>query len=61
MNSTKPSWEKSVEVSLALKHTFPIDIIVKSPDEIDNRLIAGDFFLNDIMENGKVLYERTHK
>lgn len=61
MNSTKPSWEKSIEVSLALKHTFPIDIIVKTPDEINNRLIAGDFFLKDIIENGKVLYERTHK
>ena len=58
MNSEKPSWEKSIEVSLALRHTFPIDIIVKTPEEIDKRLNAGDFFLSDILKKGKVLYER---
>jgi hypothetical protein len=61
MNSDKPSWEKSIEVSLALKHTFPIDIIVKTPEETDNRLNAGDFFINDIIKKGRVLYERPRK
>ena len=59
MHSNKPSWEKSIEVSLALRHTFPIDIIVKTPDEIDNRLNAGDFFIKDIFKKGRVLYERA--
>jgi predicted nucleotidyltransferase len=60
MNSEKPSWEKSVEISLALKHTFPIDIIVETPEEIDKRLNAGifssitfvkkeKFYMNDIV------------
>jgi len=61
MNTDKPSWEKSIEVTLALKHTFPIDILVKTPEEIDNRIIAGDFFLSHILENGKVLYERPRE
>ncbi len=61
MNSDKPSWEKSIEVSLALKHTFPIDIIVNTPEETDNRLNAGDFFINDIIKKGRVLYERPRK
>lgn len=59
MNSDKPSWEKSIEVSLAVKHNFPIDIIVKTPDEIDSRVTAGDFFIDDILKKGKVLYERA--
>jgi predicted nucleotidyltransferase len=59
MNSNKPSWEKSIEVSLALKHTFPIDIIVKTSEEIDKRLNAGDFFISDILKKGKILYERS--
>jgi predicted nucleotidyltransferase len=58
INSNKPSWEKSIEVSLALKHTFPIDIIVKTADEIDKRLNAGDFFISDIFKKGRILYER---
>ncbi len=59
LNSDKSSWEKSIEVSLALKHTFPIDIIVKTSDEIDKRLNAGDFFIDDILKNGRILYERS--
>lgn len=59
MNSNKPSWEKSIEVSLALTHTFPIDIIVITPEEIDKRIKAGDFFIDDILKKGRVLYERA--
>lgn len=59
INTESSTWELSVEISQLLKHSFPIDIIVKTPREIDRRLQQGDFFLRDIMENGKVLYERT--
>jgi len=54
-------WDVSVEISLMLKHTFPMDIIVKTPKEVAKRLNYGDFFIKDILENGKVLYERTGK
>jgi len=59
MNSNKPSWEKSIEISLAMKHSFPIDIIVKTPEEIDKRTRAGDFFIDDILKKGRILYERA--
>lgn len=35
-----------------------MDIIVRTPQEIANRLKNGDFFIKDILENGKILYER---
>jgi len=50
--------EVSVDISLMIKHTFPIDIIVKTPQEIEKRRCAGDFFINQIINNGIVLYER---
>ena len=56
---TKSNWETGAEISLMLKHSFPIDIIVKSPAELEKRIRRGDFFLKDILENGKVLYEKT--
>jgi predicted nucleotidyltransferase len=37
---------------------FPIDIIVKTPDEIKSALVKGDFFIKEILTLGKVLYER---
>jgi len=42
-----------------IRRTFPLDLIVRRPTEINYRLAEGDFFLKDILENGKVLYERT--
>ena len=37
---------------------FPVDLLVKSRSQIESRISQGDFFLQDIMENGRVLYER---
>jgi predicted nucleotidyltransferase len=38
---------------------FPVDIIVKSPKEIEEKLKRkGNFFLREIVTKGKTLYER---
>lgn len=36
---------------------FPIDILIRSSQEIRDRLKQGDHFIKQIIENGKVLYE----
>lgn len=59
MDTKRPTWDLAVEISLAVKHTFPIDIIVRTPQEIAERLTLGDFFIQSIMKHGKVLYERA--
>jgi len=38
--------------------TFPMDLIVRTPAEIAHRLAIGDFFIEEIVGMGKVLYER---
>jgi predicted nucleotidyltransferase len=38
--------------------TFPMDIIVRTPQELAHRLAIGDFFIKEIVERGKVLYAR---
>ena len=42
-----------------IKRTFPLDLIVRRPSDINDRLAKGDFFLKDIVDKGKVLYEST--
>jgi predicted nucleotidyltransferase len=59
INTERSTWDLAVDISVALKHSVPIDIIVRTPKEIARRLQQGDFFIKDIMENGKVLYERA--
>lgn len=51
--------ERYLAVSRLLRpRPFPVDIIVKTPDEIMMALEGGDFFLREILTKGKVLYER---
>jgi len=49
--------QKATEIWMATKSKFPIDIMVRKPAEIKKRLRMGDFFLREITEKGKVLYE----
>lgn len=35
---------------------FPIDIIVYKPSQVAKREEEGDFFINEIIEKGRVLY-----
>jgi predicted nucleotidyltransferase len=61
MDTKRSTWDLAVEISSALKHSFPMDILVRTPHEIAKRLEYGDFFISDIMEKGKVLYERARQ
>lgn len=36
---------------------LPLDVIVRTPQEVAQRLAMGDFFLKDILDKGRVLYE----
>lgn len=61
MDTQRSTWDLAVEISSTLKHSFPMDILVRTPQEITQRLTFGDFFIQDIMEKGKVLYERARQ
>ena len=36
---------------------FPVDLIVYRPDDVRKREAMGDFFIEDILKKGKILYE----
>jgi uncharacterized protein len=38
---------------------FPLDIVVKTPDEITQTLVKGDYFISEIVTQGRVLYARS--
>jgi predicted nucleotidyltransferase len=51
------SLRKSAEVRLAAHPPFPMDLLVRTPESIRQRLDMGDRFIRDILANGKVLYD----
>lgn len=61
VETDKPTLKLSAEIGVSLDHAFPLDIIVKTPEQVEKRLQNGDFFLEDIINHGKVLYERNDK
>ena len=48
---------KSVEMRLKIRPPFPVDLLVRTPEKIHERLALGDPFIRSILEKGKVLYE----
>jgi hypothetical protein len=53
---------RAVQVSEILyPRPFPVDIIVRTPAEVEERLLIGDCFFQEIMSRGKVLYERRSR
>jgi predicted nucleotidyltransferase len=51
--------ERYLTVSdLLYPRPFPVDILVKTPQEVEQALQAGDFFVREIVTKGRVVYER---
>ena len=60
MDTDQSHKERSWAVSrLLLPRPFPVDILVKTPKEVEEALESGDFFLREILSRGQVLYERS--
>jgi predicted nucleotidyltransferase len=55
-----PAWSKhrkAVQIRSAFAPPFPLDLIVRTPEEMHWRLAEGDTFHTEITSKGKVLYE----
>lgn len=51
---------KSLEIRRRIPASFPLDLIVRTPEFIAQRLAWGDCFTQEILTKGKVLYEAAH-
>jgi predicted nucleotidyltransferase len=52
--------DQAVRIQYRLTAPFALDLIVRTPDEIQGRLAEGESFLTTILSQGKVLYEKKH-
>jgi predicted nucleotidyltransferase len=53
--------DQAVRISLAAEAPFPLDLIVRTPRKLAWRLKEGDWFLREIVSQGKVLYARPDR
>ena len=62
LNTKERPRTKQIEISRALSpHPFGMDILVRTPQQIKERIPMGDYFLREITTRGKVLYERNSR
>lgn len=50
----------AVEILNTVNPRFPVDLLVRTPEQVRQRLAWNDFFLREILEKGRVLYEAPH-
>lgn len=52
---------QAVRISMAVEAPFPLDIIVRTPNKLAWRLKEGDWFLREVVAQGKVLYAKPDR
>ena len=48
--------EQAVEIRKAVDFPFPVDLLVRTPQHIAERIVLGDVFLREVLTKGVVLY-----
>ena len=51
---------KAIEILNRLNPTTALDLLVRTPQQVQKRLAMDDFFMREIIERGKVMYEADH-
>lgn len=51
--------DQAFKIHATLLPPFPLDILVRTPKNLEWRLREGDSFLRELMARGKVLYEKN--
>ena len=61
MPTDKDPVDESVAIRMAVRPPFPVDLLVRTPEKIRQRLAIGDPFIREILERGKPLYEAADR
>lgn len=57
MDTSLSGVQQSIKILQAVQYRFGIDLLVYTPTFLEQRLAIGDPFVNEIINNGKVVYE----
>ena len=58
-NTKKRLIQIRIEIDRLLSdRTLPLDVVVRTPSDVQKRLHLGDSFTKEVMAQGKILYEK---
>jgi predicted nucleotidyltransferase len=61
MDTPQHEAEQALKIRLATDYHFGLDLLVRKPVDLIRRIVLGDFFLREITQKGKLLYERDNR
>lgn len=59
MSTPLRNHEQAIQIARAIDYHFGLDLLVRTPQQVAERMKLGDFFMQEIIEGGKVLYARS--
>ena len=51
---------KALEIIRKVKPSIPVDLLVRTPEQVEERIANNDLFLREIVSKGRKLYESNH-
>jgi predicted nucleotidyltransferase len=54
------SVRKALEILNKVNPSMPVDLLVRTPEQVEERLANNDWFMREIMEKGQRLYAANH-
>jgi len=51
------SVRQAIKIRQNISNRMPLDLLVRTPNQIKERLRLNDFFIKEVIERGKILYE----
>ena len=55
----KPS-RKALEILNKIRPDFPVDLLVRTPEQVESRAANNDWFMLEILHKGNKLYESNY-
>ncbi|MCG3160082.1 MAG: hypothetical protein JMDDDDMK_01115 [Acidobacteria bacterium] len=52
--------QQAFNIRMKITPPMPMDLLVRTPEHVEERIRMGDFFMQEITEQGKVLYEADY-
>jgi len=52
---------KAIEIRNRINPGIPVDLIVRTPEQVAERIANNDWFMREIVEKGRTMYEANHE
>ena len=54
------SMRKALEIISKINPKIPVDLLVRTPEQVENRISNNDWLMREVFEKGRMLYVADH-